>query len=360
MLLQSPPAFGNIRRPTPVAPQPRRAPYPDPRNSDPNYRPAMSLLGQANVGAGNTAPPPGAGDGGALQLPTVRGVAGGATGLGASLVALQDYANKQKAQRDQAMIAEEAQRKVQEASDAARKANEDRYNSILDSNSAAKAAISSRFDQARQSLARYGVGQRADIAKRFGDAGGAIDEAAITAGRFNTSIRDRDRTINNESQQRANLDLEDRLSARDVDLTLAQGNAEAQFDRDAMGVMERRTDVGPNLGLYADLIKQSAAAQGGNFGGLVSAAAPQAGAGAGAGGIGDLGANWLFGRDPNRIGVGGGTIQPVRDTGPIGGNPDQTSDEIDSLYRQGRISPEEYDRRRAALGKRRSPPNRPR
>ncbi len=153
----------------------------------------------------------------------------------------------------------------------ANKANESRYAGLLSASDAARAAIGKRYDEASAALGSFGRGERMRIGRQFADRGGQIDEAAITAGRYNTSIRDRDRTLNAESEQQANLDLSDRIAAQQIALSQARARDEYGVDSDKMGFMERRSDVGPDLETFARMQENAYAndASGGGFGDLL-------------------------------------------------------------------------------------------
>lgn len=156
----------------------------------------------------------------------------------------------------------------------ANKANEDRYGQLLANNRSDRDALTSRFGEAMGALSSFGAGQRATIANTFGNQAGMIDQGAITSGLYNTTVRDAMRRRNDEASTRATLELEDAIANRKSDLLLRQAGAEAAFDRDRSGIIERRSDVGPDLGFISELIRRGGLSPGGgglnlSFGGAM-------------------------------------------------------------------------------------------
>lgn len=140
---------------------------------------------------------------------------------------------------------------------------------------AANSANENRYGQILQTLKGQGEASKADVRRGGADERGQIGQDLIGRGLFNTTVLDSLRGGSREREQRE-------LSRID----------ESVADRTA-GVMERRTDQGPNMGMFADLLRSIGQGQG-----------AQAGYGQGQGSVGR---SYSFGGvNPSRFSSGGG------------------------------------------------------
>lgn len=107
---------------------------------------------------------------------------------------------------------------------------------------AANAANERRYGQLLRTARQGGAGERRLVNRDFQDQWGEQQQSLMGRGLFNTTVLDAAKTRNNESRNIA-LD-QSRQNQRNT----------------VMGIMERRTDQQPNLGMFSSLIQ--AASQG--------------------------------------------------------------------------------------------------
>lgn len=139
----------------------------------------------------------------------------------------------------------------------------------------ANAANESRYTGILDTLKGQGASSKTDIARSGGEERAGIRQDAIDRGLFNTSVLNSMENQSYDSERRQN-----------------QAVDESVADRTA-GVMERRTDQGPDAGMFGQLLSQAAAGIG----------APQGQSAGSSGGM----ANSFAGVDPTRFsGSGGG------------------------------------------------------
>lgn len=155
-------------------------------------------------------------------------------------------------------------KQVQTKYDAANAANELRYKQIVGTSDPATGAFTGGL------LENLGNTQRSDNAIRYTQARAGADQSLISRGLGNTTIRD--------SVQRGLLSDESRAAGA---ITESVANARA-------GVVERRNDIGPDVGTFANLLRDAASANTGPVSAVLGAAQHSGGAG-GAGGGGSLG-----------------------------------------------------------------------
>lgn len=119
-------------------------------------------------------------------------------------------------------------------------------NSFQEAQNRANAANETRYQGTLATLEGQGQSAKTDIARGGQQERGGITQDAINRGLYSTSVLD---SLKGESYGR-----EARQSAA-VDESVANQRA---------GVMERRTDQGPDAGFYANLISQQAAGEAGS------------------------------------------------------------------------------------------------
>lgn len=113
-----------------------------------------------------------------------------------------------------------------------------------DQQAAANAANETRYQGILGLLQRQGASSKLDVARSGAAERSDITQSMISRGLYSSTVMD---ALKNQS-----LERQDRENTR-IDESVA--------DRTA-GVMERRTDQGPNLGLYSTLLSQAAAGYG--------------------------------------------------------------------------------------------------
>lgn len=152
----------------------------------------------------------------------------------------------------------------QSASDAAKAANEDRY----------QQALGMSQDLANRTMERvgnFGEMERQAIADRFQGIRGQVNQDLIGRGLSNSTIRGSMMTGVDGQEYRANLDLEDRLNRQMIDYD------QSTSDR-TLGIIERRNDIGPQTGELAALMQAYGAGgaagtvPGGSYGGSTGSA----------------------------------------------------------------------------------------
>lgn len=163
-------------------------------------------------------------------------------------------------------------------------------NSYRDQQDKANNANETRYQGILSTLQNQGASAKADVARAGGEERAGIMQGSIDRGLFNTSVLD---SLNNNSYQAQN-----RENTR-IDESVA--------DRTA-GVMERRTDQGPDMGLYAGLLQSAASGMGalpGQRAGQGSVGNSFSFAGMGGGGSGGGGGTSRMSTGPG-FGQGGG------------------------------------------------------
>lgn len=159
-------------------------------------------------------------------------------------------------------------------------------NDFADAQDRANQANETRYGDILNTLRDQGTTAKADVQRSGQAERGDITQDAISRGLYSTSVLD---TLRNASRER-----EGREMAR-IDETVANQRA---------GVMERRTDQGPNAGLYSQLLTSQASADQAGRRGTTTVGAMSGGGGGGGN----------MGFDPSMLGGsgrGGGGGSPM-------------------------------------------------
>jgi hypothetical protein len=157
--------------------------------------------------------------------------------------------------------------RVQADADAANAANEARYAQLLGLADAGKteelASLRGGYD-AMLGLASKGFdGQRADEGKRLQNDLGGVQQSAVSRGLGNTTVLDSLQRGAQDDSARRMLSIDDQQTRQQ--LAVAQdyygrlANATSGANNRKMGIIEGRTDEGPDLGLYASLLSRPGA-----------------------------------------------------------------------------------------------------
>jgi hypothetical protein len=125
---------------------------------------------------------------------------------------------------------------VQGAQDASNKANNDRYNNILQGREALKNNVLAQVQ---------GIGQqqKQDLQRQYDRNAASMDAGLINRGMANTTVRDTMNFGNERERNQAANRLQDELTRENVNYQTSLSEPEFQF-------MERRTDKGPDFGQY--------------------------------------------------------------------------------------------------------------
>lgn len=187
-----------------------------------------------------------------------------------------------------------------------------------DQQAAANSANESRYQGILGTLRGQGQASKLDVQRAGAEERGGIEQSMINRGLYSSTVMDalKNRSRESEGRQSAAID-------------------ESVADRTA-GVMERRTDQGPNLGLFASLLQNAASGYGLQSGGAAGAGSvPRGGAFAGVnpsrfstsgagGGGGSGGGGYNLSSGGGGGGGGSGVATFTNDgqgIGPIAGDP---------------------------------------
>jgi len=172
------------------------------------------------------------------------------------------------------------------------------------------------FGAAMDLMSQTGEAARTRITEQAKKATAAAEQDLISRGLGATTVRQAERRGIAATAERATQEAEERTAAAKAGVLTQRAGAEMQLGALKAGVMERREDVGPDMGLYASLIQAAAASETAAAKRTATVLGPQAQAGrdifgqpfqygdGGAGGAGGAGG----GLAP---GAGGGGAQPA-------------------------------------------------
>lgn len=138
-------------------------------------------------------------------------------------------------------------------------ANEQRYQDILKGLKSTRQTVGGLFDQSAQQIGGIGdaARQRIDMGATRGRA--QADQDLINRGLGNTTVRSAVMRGVGEDAERLNQELDERLSLMRGGLLERRAGAEERMGNVLAGTMNSRSDVGPDLGLFAQLMSQQAA-----------------------------------------------------------------------------------------------------
>lgn len=142
---------------------------------------------------------------------------------------------------------QDAIRRFQQAQETANAANESRYQGTL-------GVLNKRSADVQSLYSGTGTAARGRAARANVEGNAADTQSLISRGLYNTGTLDATR------RGRAQ-DLENQNQAIDEQSSTLRGGALERTQGDVAGVMERRTDRGPDQGIYAQLLQQQGAAQ---------------------------------------------------------------------------------------------------
>ena len=150
---------------------------------------------------------------------------------------------------------------IMDAQKTANVANVQRYNEILSSLGTLGQQVDTRFTEAAGQLAQLGEAGRTRIKTGATKSIAASEQDLISRGLGTSTIRMTAQRGIMSDAERARQELEEGLAAQRAGLSERRAGAEMQIGGMKAGVMERRTDAGPDLGLFASLIQAAAASE---------------------------------------------------------------------------------------------------
>jgi len=153
-------------------------------------------------------------------------------------------------------------KQITAAQEKANKANIERYGELLVhlDGLAKQIGVEGTYGTAMKQLETLGTAGRTRIAEQATKAQAATEQDLMTRGLASTTIRTAARGAISRDAERARQELEERVSTSKAGLLTQRAGAELQIGGMRAGVMERRADVGPDMALYASLIKAATAA----------------------------------------------------------------------------------------------------
>lgn len=193
-------------------------------------------------------------------------------------------------------------RRFDEAQNRANTANLERYQALLTHLETLGQQVGAQgtFGEAENLLAQVGTAARTRIAEQETRALAATEQGLISRGLGGTTIRATARRGVMSDAERARQEAEERTAQQKAGLLTQRAGVETQIGGMRAAAIEGRTDVGPDLGMFASLLQ--AAAAGDTAGGARRTATimgPQAQAGRDV-----FGQPFSYG--PSRAGGGGG------------------------------------------------------
>lgn len=198
----------------------------------------------------------------------------------------------------------------------ANKANLERYGELLVhlDGLAKQIGVEGTYGAAMKQLEVLGTAGRTRIAEQTTKAQAATEQDLMTRGLASTTVRTAARGAISRDAERATQELEERVATSKSGLLTQRAGAELQIGGMKAGAMERRTDVGPDMALYASLIKAAVAADTTTAKRTATIMGPMAQAG-----------RDVFGQLMGRYGGGGGGGGLTMGGGGGGGTPAQAA-----------------------------------
>jgi len=141
----------------------------------------------------------------------------------------------------------------------ANEANEERYENLLQSIRDLGGQLTGTYDDALQEIGTIGDAQRERIQRNYTNLQGAMTQDLVSSGLFNTTMRPNVRRSVEEDRALQEADLSDRLAAQRAGVLQNRAGAEFNVGSLLARAIEGRTDAGPDLGLFANLLRQAAA-----------------------------------------------------------------------------------------------------
>ncbi len=159
-------------------------------------------------------------------------------------------------------------KQITDAQKKANAANLERYQQLLSviDTLGKQVGAEGTFGQAEQLLSQVGQAAQTRIGEQATRAQATTEQGLISRGLGSTTIRQSAQRGIRADEERARQEAEERTAGQKAGLLTQRAGLETQIGGMKAGVMERRTDAGPDLGMYASLI-QSAGLGGGGLGG---------------------------------------------------------------------------------------------
>lgn len=144
----------------------------------------------------------------------------------------------------------------------ANEANEQRYQNILDQINTGGEQLGSTYDRMEGLLGGLGDSDRERIGQQQTQARGQADQDLTTRGLGNTTVRSSVMRGIDEDAGRAQRDVTERVGRQQAGMLQSRAGAEQQQNQFLAQMMERRTDQGPDMGAFMQLMQQAGQAQG--------------------------------------------------------------------------------------------------
>jgi len=152
-------------------------------------------------------------------------------------------------------------KQLQKQQDAANKANEKRYTQLLKQLRDTQQQSLGTYSEAMGEVRKLGKTRESDIQRDAVRQGAAAEQDLISRGLGNTTIRSSVQRGVEEDRQRSLNMLAEMLAGQRAGVLQDRAGLEAQLGGQIAGAIERRSDIGPDTGLYAGLIQQLARAE---------------------------------------------------------------------------------------------------
>lgn len=199
-------------------------------------------------------------------------------------------------------------------------ANDSRYQAILKTQGQSNNMVRGLYGQANSLLNNLGASEKQDIETGRQKSIGTQEQDLISRGLGNSTIRSSAMRGINTDATREQTRLENQVAQQRSGLLTQQAGAEQQMGNFLSDMMERRTDQGPDMGLYTNLLAQAAQSQAANAQStnlrqnppVTSLSDSLRGSSGGGGGTGTV--------DPGRFSTGGGGTGINPGVISIGGN----------------------------------------
>jgi len=146
--------------------------------------------------------------------------------------------------------------------DQANAANEQRYQDILTRDAANQERVGATYGQAFDLLENLGESQAERIEIRGTRDFAQAEQDLISRGLGNTTIRESVRRGVGEDVARGQRELTEQVGRQKAGVLQARAGAEERMGAGRTGIMERRTDQGPDLGSLYGLLSQAGAGAG--------------------------------------------------------------------------------------------------
>ena len=142
-------------------------------------------------------------------------------------------------------------------------ANQERYDAILNEIRMTTEQVGGQYDQVNALLDTIGATELSDLEERGKQEQATAEQDIITRGLGNTTIRESVRRGIESDVQRGRERINQATAVQKAGVKERQATVQSQLGQWLTGVMERRTDKGPDLDVFSRLLEEVGKGSGG-------------------------------------------------------------------------------------------------